>query len=203
MRSYSKDYKEDYPIGIILKEPKKERQKANKLEKKLSEYSTLNSIIGGIAGGALLGIPAYTVSRAYNNSSLKSLGIGALAALPGFLVGKSVGPLLPRYMKYRKLAKENNKNVGTFNYALLDEGGQVARLLGKSDKDILKYQALNSQLKASDLIGGGALGTVAAAPVLAAGLPVTAGITKVTVSDLAGNYLKDKTYNTLITVNNK
>lgn len=197
-RSYIKDYKDDYPIGIVLGESKKEREKAKEIEKELSKHTSDAKFYGGIIGGLTLGIPAYLLSKKYSNDTIKSIGLGFLAAYPGVLAGKEIAPMLTRYVQYRNIAKRNNIDVGNFNYAMLDEGGQVARLMEKDLKDIRKYQKVNSELKAYNLIGGGLAGTAVGLPVAAAGFPVTGVAAKAGVSDLVGGYLKNRQYNKLI-----
>lgn len=202
-RDYFEDYEQDYPIGIVLKEPIKDRKKANELEKKLSENNSSASIIGGLGGLSFFGLSSYLAAKALNpDAQNKYLSHGiptVLGAAAGWGLGSIVTPILTRYLKYKKIAKEKDVKTNIFNYASLDEGGQVARLLKKDKEKIKQYQKINTQLKTSEIAAGSLAAATTFASLAAAGYPVAGAIVKYPAYNAIGGYYKNKMYNNLLT----
>lgn len=91
--------------------------------------------------------------------------------------------MLVRYLNYKKLAKKEGVDVGTLNYASLDEAGQVARILKKNEDDIKKYQEINTKLKAAEMTAGSLGAYTAAAGLGVAGFPAAGALLKLPLYD--------------------
>lgn len=201
-RDYFEDYKHDYPIGIVLNEPLQDRIKANILESELSKNHGTSTVIGGLAGLGTLGLISYLTAKSITpNADNKYLSHGiptVLGAAAGWGIGSIYAPILTRYLNYKKIAKEKDVKTNIFNYASIDEGGQVARLLKKDKEKIKQYQKINTQLKASEITAG-TLGAAATFTGLAAaGYPLVGSIAKYPVYNAVGGYYKNKMYNRLL-----
>ena len=201
-RDYFEDYENDYPIGIILNEPLQDRVKANKLENQLSKNHAASSVIGGIAGLGTLGLMSYLTAKAIDpDAQNKYLSHGIptiLGASAGWGIGSFATPILTRYLDYKKIAKEKDIKTNIFNYASLDEGGQIARLLKKDKEKIKQYQKINTQLKASEMAAGSLGAAAAFTGLAAAGYPVAGAIVKYPAYNAIGGHYKNKMYNNLL-----
>lgn len=201
-RDYFEDYEKDYPIGIVLNEPLQDRLKANKLESELSKNQTSSTIIGGLAGLGTLGLMSYLTAKAIApDAKNKYLSHGIptiLGASAGWGIGSFATPILTRYLNYKKIAKEKDVKTNIFNYASLDEGGQIARLLKKDKEKIKQYQKINTQLKASEMTAGGLGAAATFTSLAAAGFPVAGAIVKYPAYNAIGGYYKNKMYQKLL-----
>lgn len=201
-RDYFEDYEKDYPIGIVLNEPLQDRLKANKLEAELSKNQTASTIIGGLAGLGTLGLMSYLTAKAITpdaQNKYLSHGIPAiLGASAGWGIGSFATPILTRYLNYKKIAKEKDVKTNIFNYASLDEGGQIARLLKKDKEKIKQYQKINTQLKASEMTAGSLGAAATFTGLAAAGCPIAGAVVKYPAYNAIGGYYKNKMYQKLL-----
>lgn len=195
-RDYQQDMKSDYPIGILLGESKRVRNKANKIEKQLDKNTNLSAVIGGALGAGTLGLGAYLGAKKLHLSDdiLSGLVIPTtVGAITGLGIGSVAGSTLTRYINYKKLANKNKVKTKLVGYDAIDEAGQVATLLGKDEKEIKDYQQLNSKLKAAGILGGGGATGLASLSTLALGpVPYLVGIT---VKYPLYNFMRDKSKN--------
>lgn len=196
IRDYLTDYDQDYPIGIVLKESKSDRKKANKIEKQLDKDTNSSAIIGGALGAGVLGLSAYLGAKKLHLSDnvLSGLVIPTTAgAITGLGIGSVVGSTLTRYINYKKLASKNKVKTKLIGYDAIDEAGQVATLLGKNEKEIKNYQDVNSKLKAAGILGGGGATSLASLSTLALGpVPYLVGTA---VKYPFYNFMRDKSKN--------
>lgn len=201
-RNYFEDYQHDYPIGIVLNEPLQDRIKANILESELSKNQKTSTIIGGLTGLGTLGLISYLTAKSITpnaeNKYLSYVIPTVLGASAGWGIGSFATPILTRYLNYKKIAKEKDVKTNIFNYASIDEGGQIARLLKKDKEKIKQYQKINTQLKASEMTAG-SLGAASMFTGLAStGYPLVGSIAKYPVYNIVGDYYKNKMYNRLL-----
>ena len=202
-RDYQQDMKEDYPVGILLGEPKRVRNKANKLEKQLDKNTNKSAIIGGALGAGVFGLGAYLGAKELHLSDDPLSGLvlpTAVGAVAGLGIGSVTGSTLTRYINYKKLANKNDVKTKLVGYDAIDEAGQVATLLGKDKEEIKQYQALNSKLKIAGILGGGGTTGLTTAATLALGpVPYLVGTTvKYPLYNFMRDTSKNYMYNTLL-----
>lgn len=200
-RDYYQDYEKDYPIGIVLGESQYKRKKAKDIEDKLNKNTQLGGILGGLLGAGALGLGAYFGTKDIikpDASIYQKLLPTLIGSVGGYSIGRSVTPMLVRYLNYKKLAKKEGVDVGTLNYASLDEAGQVARILKKNEDDIKKYQEINTKLKAAEMTAGSLGAYTAAAGLGVAGFPAAGALLKLPLYDQISQYGKNKMYQKLL-----
>lgn len=195
-RDYQQDMESDYPIGILLGESKRVRNKANKIEKQLDKNTNLSAVIGGALGAGALGLSAYLGAKKLHLSDNILSGLvlpTAVGAITGLGLGSVAGSTLTRYINYKKLASKNKIKTKLVGYDAIDEAGQVATLLGKDEKEIKDYQKLNSKLKVAGILGGGGATSLASLSTLALGpVPYLVGTT---IKYPLYNFMRDKSKN--------
>lgn len=202
-RNYQQDMEQDYPIGILLGESKRVRNKANKIEKQLDKNTNLSAVIGGALGAGALGLGAYLGAKKLHLSDDVLSGLvvpTAAGAVAGLGLGSVAGSTLTRYINYKKLANKDKVKTKLVGYDAIDEAGQVATLLGKDEKEIKDYQKLNSKLKGAGILGGSGVTSLTALSTLALGpVPYLVGTA---VKYPLYNFMRDKSknymYNTLL-----
>lgn len=200
-RDYYEDYKTDYPIGIVLGESQYKRKKAKDIEDKLNENTQLGGILGGLLSAGALGLGTYFGTKDIINPNAplyQRLLPTLIGSIGGYSIGRSVTPMLVRYLNYKKLAEKEGVDVGTLNYSSLDEAGQVARILKKNEDDIKKYQEINTKLKAAEMTAGSLGAYTAAAGLGVAGFPAAGALLKLPIYDQIGQYGKNKMYQKLL-----